>query len=63
MSIWLENYYNYLDLEVDVYIIVLNVKSIFFFSFYNEYVKFYGPNLNVNIEQDVPTSKFIKPNG
>ena len=62
MSIWLENYYNYLDLEVDVYIIVLNVKSIFF-SFYNEYVKFYDPNLNVNIEQDVPTSKFIKPNG
>ena len=52
----LENYYNYLELEADVHSIVLNVK-VFFFTLYDEYVKFYGPNLNVNIQQDIPPSK------
>ena len=56
LSICLENYYNYLDLEVDVHNIVLNIKSTFF-SLYDEYFKFYCPNLNVNIQQNVLTSK------
>ena len=55
LSICLENYYNYLDLNVDVHSIVSNVKL--FFSLYDEYVKFYDPNLNVNIQQDVPLSQ------
>ena len=45
----LENYYNFLDLEVDVHSIVSNVTSIFF-SLYDEYVKFYSPNLIVYVQ-------------
>ena len=58
LSICLKNYYNYLELEVDILSIVSNVKSIFFLL-YDEYVKFYDPNLNVNIQQDVPPSTRI----
>ena len=53
LTMCLENYYNFLDLEVDVSNIVSNVKSTFY-SLYDEYVKFYGPNLNINVQQDVP---------
>ena len=52
----LENYYTFLDLKIDVHSIVFNVKSIFF-SLYDEYVKFYGPLLNINIQQDVLQAK------
>ena len=49
----LKNYYSFLDLVVDVDALVSNVKSTFY-SLYDKYFKFYGLNLNINIQQDVP---------
>ena len=56
LTMCLENYYSFLDLEVDVNSIVSNVKFMFY-SLYDEYVKFYDPNLNINVQQDVPQTK------
>ena len=58
----LENYYSFLELVVDAPSLVSHVKSTFYLL-YDEYFKFYSPSLNINVQQDVPTSKFIKPNG
>ena len=41
LTMCLENYYNFLDLEVDINSIVSNVKSTFYLL-YDEYIKFYG---------------------
>ena len=49
LTMCLENYYSFLDLEVNVNDLVFNVKSTFY-SLYDEYVKFYGLNLNINIQ-------------
>ena len=49
LTMCLENNYSFLDLEVDVDSIVSNIKSMFY-SLYDEYVKFYGLNLNINIQ-------------
>ena len=56
----LENYYNFLDLEenddVDVDTLVSYVKSTFY-SLYDEYLKIYGPSLNINAQPDVSQAK------
>ena len=44
----LKNYYSFLDLEVDVNSIVSNVKFTFYLL-YDEYIKFYGLNVNNNV--------------
>ena len=52
----LENYYSFLDLVVDVDALVSNVKSTFYLL-YDEYVKFYDLNLNINVQQDILQAK------
>ena len=52
----LKNYYSFLDLEVDVNSIVSNVKFTFYLL-YDEYIKFYDPNLNISVQQDVLQTK------
>ena len=49
LTMCLKNYYSFLDLEVDLNNIVFNIKSTFY-SLYDEYVKFYGLNLNINVQ-------------
>ena len=56
LTMCLKNYYNFLDLDLDVDSIVSNIKSMFY-SLYDEYVKFYGLNLNINVQQDVSQAK------
>ena len=49
MTACLKNYYNFLDLneKVDIHALVVHIKSMFY-SLYDEYLKFYGLNLNIN---------------
>ena len=49
LTMCLENYYSFLDLEVDVNSIVSNIKSMFYLL-YDEYIKFYGLNFNINVQ-------------
>ena len=49
MATYLENYYSFLKLEIDVSSLVSYVKSMFY-SLYDEYFKFYGVNLNINVQ-------------
>ena len=56
MNTCLENYYRFLDLVVDVDALVFNVKSTFY-SLYDEYLKFYDPNLTINIQQNASQVK------
>ena len=53
MATCLENYYSFLELEVDVPSLVSYIKSTFYLL-YDEYLKFYDPDLNINIQQDAP---------
>ena len=58
MTRCLENYYNFLDLEenIDVDALGSHVKSKFC-SLYDEYLKIYGPSLNINAQSDVSQAK------
>ena len=58
MTTCLENYYNFLDLKekVDIHVLVSHIKSMFY-SLYDEYLKFYGPNLNINTQPEVSQGK------
>ena len=56
MTTCLENYYSFLELEVDVPSLVSYIKSTFYLL-YDEYFKFYSPSLNINVQQDVPQAK------
>ena len=51
-------YYNFLDLneKVDIHALVAHIKSIFY-SLYDEYLKFYGLNLNINTQPEVSQVK------
>ena len=54
ITTYLENYYNFLDLKekVDIHALVSHIKSMFY-SLYDEYLKFYGSNLNINTQLEV----------
>ena len=56
MARCLENYYSFLELEVDVPSLVSYIKSTFYLL-YDEYFKLYGQNININVQQDVPQAK------
>ena len=58
MTTCLENYYNFLDLKekVDIHALVSHIKSMFY-SLYDEYLKFYGLNLNINSQPEISQSK------
>ena len=60
----LDTYYKCLDISFDVLALVRDVIKLFY-SLYDEYAKFYGQSLNINIEQDAflaqsPTSRVGK---
>ena len=56
MATYLKNYYSFLELVVDAPSLVSHVKSTFY-SLYDEYFKFYGSDLNINIQQDILQAK------
>ena len=47
----LKTYYKCLALTFDILALVKDVRKLFY-SLYDEYAKFYGAFLNINIEQD-----------
>ena len=47
----LDTYYKCLTIPFDVLDLIMDVKKLFY-SLYEEYAKFYGHSLNINIEQD-----------
>ena len=55
LQVYLVNYYKCLDLEVDVLQSCDSVKELLY-EFYNEYLRIYGPSLNVPVSQPQPTS-------
>ena len=57
MTTCLENYY-FLDLKekVDIHALVSHIKSMFY-SLYDEYLKFYDPNININTQPEVSQAK------